>query len=276
MKKLVITAGMFILAASAMLAVSLAQETEPIIAPFTPEGYDYTLPEAGSPESCLNCAHQSNYHLYRVVGLTEPTGGAHAPALEVSGIGWLSSKHAVSVTEPTNNNTYCALCHQPTLDKVAKDNNSARPVKAGKWHGMSCAGCHSTHGVAAIYGTRFSNLIPGSNLEENDSYIPRHADEVKQANKQCLYCHGKFHGFASKVKTALYESVAIRCIDCHMAGYQETSSGLTERYHNMKVVDNLPYSCSGKYGAVIACHTRVTKKWGRYVVPKIFGQHTMN
>jgi len=27
---------------------------------------------------------------------------------------------------------------------------------------------------------------------------------------------------------------------------------------------------------VTACHSRVTKKWGRYVVPKIFGQHTQN
>ena len=279
MKKLIFSLGFITLATMVMLTVTLAEEGETIIGPYTPENYDYLLPEAESPESCLNCAHQADgYHLYRVMGIPEPTGG-HAPATgATTGKGWLDSKHAVSVTAPTNNNTYCAWCHQPTLETASFDNNKAKPVKAGKWHGMSCAGCHTTHSIAAQYGTRYTNLIPGSDLEEKESYIPRHAEDVKAANNQCLYCHGKgkFHGFASKVKTALYESDAIRCIDCHMAGYQTTSGGLVERYHNMKVVENLPFSCNGKIGAVTACHSRVTKKWGRYVVPKIFGQHTQN
>jgi Zn-finger protein len=276
MKKFVIAAGMFILAAGTMYAVSLAQETEPIIGPFTPEGYNYTLPEGESPESCLNCGHQLNYHLYRAVGLTEPNSASHTPAaLQITGKGWLSSAHSQSVDEPANSNTYCAWCHQPTYEKVTSDNNEAKSIKAGNWHGMSCEACHTTHTLAAQFGTRYTNLIPGMDLEEAESYIPRHSEDGKDANNQCLFCHGTFHGFASKVKTALYESNAIRCIDCHMAGYQiAPSSTLVERYHNMKVVDNLPNSCSGKIGTLIACHSRVTKKWGLYVVPKILGAHT--
>ncbi len=276
MKKLLLSLGFFALATVAMLAVTLAEEGTTIIGPYTPENYDYALPEVESPESCLNCGHQRDgYHLYRAVGLTEPTGEAHSPAeLEITGKGWLSSKHAQSITAPTNNNTYCAWCHQPTLQTASSDNNKVKAVKAGKWHGMSCQGCHTTHTIAAEFGTRYTNLYPGSDLEEAESYIPRHSEDAKAANNQCLFCHGSFHGFSSQVKTALYESDAIRCIDCHMPGYRITSTGMTERYHNMKVVDNLPLSCNGRFGALIQCHSRVTKKWSRFVVPKILGPHT--
>lgn len=275
MKKLIFSLGFFALATMVMLTVTLAEEGETIIGPYTPENYDYLLPEAESPESCLNCAHQADgYHLYRVMGIPEPTGG-HAPATgATTGKGWLDSKHAVSVTAPTNNNTYCAWCHQPTLETASSDNNKVGVVKAGMWHGMSCQGCHTTHTIAAQFGTRYTNLHPGSDLEEAESYIPRHSEDAKAANNQCLFCHGSFHGFSSKVKTALYESDAIRCIDCHMPGYRVGSTGMTERYHNMKVVDNLPLSCNGRFGALISCHSRVTKKWSRFVVPKILGPHT--
>jgi len=123
-------------------------------------------------------------------------------------------------------------------------------------------------------GRNRHNLIPGHDLEEEESYIPRHAENGKSANKQCLFCHGKFHGFSGKVKTALFESGSLRCIDCHMAGFQLSPRGTVERYHNEKVVENLPRSCDGKYGALISCHSNVTKKWGKFVVPKILGAHT--
>lgn len=267
--------GVFMLAAGCVLIGVGAEDEEALIDAFTPENYDYTLPEEESPQGCLDCMHQSDYHLYRAVGLTEPENGEHAPtAFSNTGKGWLSSKHATATTKGLNDNTYCSWCHMPTNSKASSDNNSAKVIKAGSWHGMSCQGCHTTHSIAAVFGTRYTNLIPGADLEEQESYIPRHAENGKAANRQCLYCHGSYHGFDSRVKEALVDSGSLRCMDCHMPGYQLTTRGTVERYHNMKVVENLPRSCDGKYGALVSCHSRVTKKWGKYVVPKIFGSHT--
>ncbi len=270
MKKAVLSLSFFGLATACFLAVSVAEE-ENLLAGVTPEGYDYTRPEAESPLSCLNCKYQRNYHQYRVLGVQEPNVGDGT--IKVTGKGWLSSAHATSFEAPTNNNTYCAWCHAPTTETVTYDASRAKKLKKGKWHGMSCNGCHTTHGIAGEIGTRLTNYKPGHDLEEEESYIPRHSEDGLQANKQCLFCHGTYHGFSSRVKEALLDSGSLRCIDCHMAGYRLTDTGTVERYHNMKVAENLPKSCNGRFGALISCHSTATKKWVYYVIPKIFDAH---
>lgn len=272
MKKGMLTISFLGLAAACFLAVTAAQEEENPLAGVTPEGYDYTLPEEESPVGCLACAHQSNFHLYRAVGVQEPNVGDGT--IKVTGIGWISSAHAVSMERITNANTYCAWCHAPTTPNVTFDVTSAKKIKKGKWHGMSCQGCHTTHTIAGEIGTRFTNLKPGHDLEEEESYIPRHAENGIEANAQCLFCHGKYHGFSSEVKEMLVEAGALRCIDCHMAGYRTTSGGTVERFHNMKVALNLPQSCKGDFGTLAACHNFATKKWAHQVIPKIFDSHT--
>jgi len=150
MKKTLFTIGLFSLAAACLLTTAAAEEEDNILAPFTPEGYDYTLPTLENPADCIACKYQQNYHNYRAVGISEPTS---SPALTVTGKGWISSAHATSFDAPTNNNSYCAWCHMPTALTITSDNNKAKKLKPGKWHGMSCSGCHTTHHIAGEIGT---------------------------------------------------------------------------------------------------------------------------
>lgn len=277
MKKILAFTCISCLAVACYLVMGVAAEDEAtLLGGVTPEGYDYTKPEEESPESCAACAHQRDNHLWRVLGAEPPETEEHAPqsATVVTGIGWLSSAHATSFIAGVNNNSYCAWCHAPTTYKVTSNANDASVLKPGKWHAMSCAGCHTTHHIAGEIGTRYTNYYPGHDLEEEESYIPRHAEKGRQANKQCLWCHGDYHGFSSRVKTAMVKSGSLRCIDCHMAGYQLTDRGTVERYHNMKVIENLPFSCNGRFGALVSCHSTAKKNWGLLVVPKIYDAHT--
>ena len=63
-----------------------------------------------------------------------------------------------------------------------------------------------------------------------------------------------------KAKQELLESGTIRCIDCHMAAYA-VSYGHIERFHNLKVEANIPYSCSGGMGMAMTCHDKTSKEW---------------
>ena len=261
MKKLLALIGIVGLAALSFLAMGMSPAAAEKRAWFH-EGYDYNHPEAEAPVGCVDCKRE---HLYHVVGLDPDTE-------EVTGDGWLASAHAMSFNKGVNNNTYCAWCHEPTGPGVTNQPNDATLRREGTWHGVTCAACHTTHSIAALYGTRYTTLIPGGDLEEAESYIGRHAEKGKQANKQCMTCHRVYHGFASRVKTAMFKSGSLRCMDCHFAGYAVTSRGTVERFHDAWVAANLPWSCNGKFGALVTCHSTAKKNWWIYVIPKIF-QH---
>jgi hypothetical protein len=272
MKKLVLIISLFSMAALSYMIIDVAaQEEENPLESVQPDGYDYMQPEEESPASCYNCHRE---HIYRAIGVNPPTAAPQG-TLTLTGKGWLSSSHAASFTRGVNDNTYCAFCHAPTTFNVTATASAAKNLKYGTWHAVSCAACHTTHSIAAQFGTRYTNYKPGHDLEEAESYIPRHPENGKQANKQCLECHGSYHGFSSRIKEAMLKSGSLRCIDCHFAGYQVTSGGTVERYHNAKVAENLPWSCNGRFGALISCHASARKNWVTFVFPKIFGAHTL-
>ena len=66
-------------------------------------------------------------------------------------------------------------------------------------------------------------------------------------------------------------SGALRCIDCHMAGYRIAESGLVERFHNFKVEANGPISCSGEFGTDMGCHADASVDWMHAAIPNIKG-----
>ena len=274
MRKTILTFGLFGLAACFLLAVSSADEGL-VLDLVTTEGFKHPAASGGRA-----CAHQQigwdgNTHLEDAVGV-ENAVDSHSPAatIAITGVGWISSGHANSMHSPVNNNSYCAWCHMPGPDLVTNDSNAAQVIKFGNWTGVECIGCHTSHSIAAQLGTRYTNYIPGQPIDEVASYIARPVDNGRATNRQCLWCHGTFHGFSSRVKTALSQSGSMRCIDCHMAGFYTLSTGTIERYHNMKVAENLPWSCNGALGALISCHSTARRNWARYVIPKIFGPHT--
>lgn len=267
MKKLSLFLIVTALAGCVVLATLNAQDSEGVLSDVTPAGYEYA-----EPEECLGCHHQStgwhgNYHLENAVGVENAIEGDFNTELEVTGVGWISSKHATSM-DGASANRYCAWCHAPSLRKVTDDETKAKKVRNRK-PGMSCIGCHTTHTIAQQFGTRYTNYLPGSDAEVSGNYIARHIENGKSANKQCLFCHGGYHGFAVSLHESMVKSGSLRCVDCHMAVYNQLNSGLEERYHNMKVFENGPDSCMGE------CHVHDFKKREMGAkIAKLMGGHT--
>jgi hypothetical protein len=114
-----------------------------------------------------------------------------------------------------------------------------------------------------------TNFIPGSDPADPASFVFIDRSDPNQMNAQCQYCHYEVHEMTSEAKASMLAAAQIRCIDCHMAGYAVTESGMVERFHNMQVAANGPKSCSGAYGTDGSCHANATTDWMKLSIVKI-------
>lgn len=289
MKRGIILTGMIALAGALFLVSTNAADDGTTLGPFMAADQDFS-----HAESCVNCksiegkglldkklasgkdTEKKQYHQENVLGINVLSRNADGTPKEavLSGMGWLSSKHAQSMAgNSANANTYCAWCHAPTYEEIAEDGEDAKIIKSGK-PGVACSACHPGHTLAGQFGTRYANYLPGSDESDADSWKPvpkvdEHNFDGKKANKQCLFCHSTYHGFAVDFHNDMVKSGKLECITCHMAVYNELSSGLGERFHNMKVFANGPVSCSNQG----ACHSFKKKQFAAEIA-ELMGGHT--
>ncbi len=144
------------------------------------------------------------------------------------------------------------------------------PIEKGTWEGVTCGACHPVGLDESLEESLVTNLTPGSDRADPVSYTFIDRSDPKQLNAQCQYCHHEYHDLVAS-KAALMESGALRCIDCHMAGYAVAESGLVERFHNFKVEANGPQSCNGAFGTGATCHADASAEWMRDKIPTIKG-----
>jgi hypothetical protein len=74
----------------------------------------------------------------------------------------------------------------------------------------------------------------------------------------------------SEAKQEMMNAGDLRCIDCHMASYA-VREGTVERFHNFKVAQNLPHSCSGGAGGDSPCHDGADRDGLEAKIAKIKG-----
>jgi hypothetical protein len=215
-------------------------------------------------ETCVNCHQPDNDIMTRAVGVDISSG---APSLDE--FGWLASVHARSQSHDYRINTACAWCHTPTTEGATQDSMAAVPIPPGTWEGVTCGACHPGRLERSLRESLLINFLPGSDPTDPASYVFRDRADPSQVNAQCQYCHNEFHGFLSEAKSVLFDAGALRCVDCHMAGYRIDESGAVERFHNMKVEANGPRSCNGEFGTDGGCHAGATVEWMRERFPRI-------
>jgi hypothetical protein len=122
------------------------------------------------------------------------------------------------------------------------------------------------------------------------SWIPVTTDSSGSygANERafCLTCHEQDpHNAASNSVFQVMYGAGVSCWDCHMAPFTVntgtttdaagTPAGLTERFHDWKVAENLPYSC-GAQGSLsgYTCHPNFTAASALAYIPFLTGQHS--
>lgn len=261
----------FAISAMVIVTVGNAADDLGLLHSLIPDGYEYS-----EAESCLGCHNQlagwkGQTHLENAVGVkgvVDATGTAEAATDEITGLGWISSKHARSQDGASRNN-YCAWCHAPSLAGVTDDPDKAKPLaKKADSPGMSCTGCHLPYPIYKTAGTRLGNYKPGSDPKDLANWIPRHIEDGKAANSQCLFCHGEPHNFAIGLHDNLQKAGTLRCIDCHMSVFNTiptAGGGLDERHHNMEVTANGPGSCA-------ECHSFSKKEFASKIAA-LMGNH---
>jgi hypothetical protein len=136
---------------------------------------------------------------------------------------------------------------------------------------VTCGACHPVGLADSLEESLLTNLVPGSDRSIPASYTFIDRSNPNQMNAQCKFCHNEFHGIKVQTMAAHLHSGTLRCIDCHMAGYGVTESGLVERFHNFKVEANGPLSCSGQYGTDSGCHVDATADWMHTAIPTMKG-----
>jgi hypothetical protein len=201
---------------------------------FEPQHHRYT-----QAETCVNCHQSDNGIMTRAVGVdisTEPPG--------LDGRGWLASVHSRAQNHDYRVNTACAWCHAPTTQGATQDSLGAVPIRPGTWEGVTCGACHPGRLERSLRESLLVNFNPGSDPTDPRGYVFIDRSDPRQVNSQCRFCHHEFHPILSDTKAEMLEQGTLRCIDCHMAGYAISEDQITERFHNMKVADNGPVSCS--------------------------------
>jgi hypothetical protein len=231
------------------------------LASLEPEHYRYA-----EAERCANCHGDGAGIQMRAVGVDTSSGTP-----EVTGQGWLASVHARSQSHEDRVNTACAWCHAPTTPGATQDSLAAAPIEKGTWEGITCGACHPVGLPDSLEESLVTNLLPGSDRTDPANYVFIDRSDPTQFNAQCQYCHHEYHGFVVPTKTAMMDSGMLRCVDCHMAGYNVVESGVVERFHNFKVEANGPLSCSGTYGTEMGCHANASTDWMHERIPNIKG-----
>ena len=249
--------SMFI--SSGLSGFGLQEQVHRSLKGLEPESYRYS-----EAERCLNCKQESNDIMTRAVGVDISSG---KPVLQ--NCGWLGSVHSKSQSHGDRVDTACAWCHAPTAKGATRDKEAATAIEKGTWQGVTCGACHPGPLRRELRKSLLSNFIPGSDPAKPESYIFVDKSDGRQFNAQCRYCHHQSHDLLIEAKRKMFDAGGLRCIDCHMAGYAGGGVQAVERFHNFKVADNLPYSCSGRYGAGITCHAAKTKEWMESKLPLI-------
>jgi hypothetical protein len=165
--------------------------------------------------------------------------------------------------------------------------------------GVWCSSCHCSTTIAAallkqyptaISGGETATLIRGANPALTTSWIPIlpgfDANGISYESDFCLTCHEQDpHNAASNSVFQVMYAAGVSCIDCHMAPFAintgttvdafGTPAGLTERFHDWKVAENLPYSC-GAQGSLTqyTCHSGFNAASALAYIPFMTGQHS--
>jgi hypothetical protein len=254
-------AGHGLLALQGPQAASDPQATSYLsLVDFEPDHHRYA-----EAERCGNCHEAGGDILRRAVGVELSSG---APV--ITGNGWLSSVHARSQDHDDRVNTACAWCHAPTAPGATEDEAEAVPIQKGAWQGVTCGACHPVGLDESDEKSLVTNLTPGLERSDPASFTFIDRSDPLQLNAQCQFCHHEYHDLVA-AKAELMDAGALRCIDCHMAGYAVAEGGLVERFHNFKVEENGPLSCSGRYGTEGSCHADASTDWMRASIPTIKG-----
>src|SRR5271166_4237277 len=269
--------------------------------------YDYS-----NADSCPACHFVEGYdHTARAAGLQF---NSTKKMWERTGHGWWDSRHAQSQygwsstatnygwTQPPGpygetDNTFCAFCHSPlqasaTEPGMFSDGSVIDPVTVSTFQAVTCSSCHPSNTVAAKIlaanptaesGGETATLIRGQPTTSPLSWIPILPG---QENQFCLNCHEVNPHNTPQNPNAIFQvmfDAGVTCIDCHMAPYivgvagntTGTPVGLTERFHDWKVAENLPYSC-GAQGSLnqFTCHAEFTADSARAFIPLLTVQHS--
>jgi hypothetical protein len=237
------------------------------------------------PNSCSGCHFTLGLdHTSRALGVV---WNDTTQTWQLSGAGWLASRHAQSNYGATQN-TFCAKCHSPlqawNQSSFNNGNISAQPIPAGEFGAVDCTTCHapdpvvtilSTQNPSASYGAAITVYLwkGASNPASYQTLVPGGEDVL------CLNCHEERHSQDSAAFASMY-AAGVRCIDCHMAPYQYfgPSFGLpqiAEREHDFKVAANVPFSC-GAQGSLsgFGCHTEFTPAAAQQFIPYLMQQHS--
>jgi hypothetical protein len=244
-----------------LVGVRAIQEEAFSLRHLTPDKYHYQ-----EAERCANCKGPENQFMPRAAGV-DLASGALSPVLDERG--WLASAHARSQSHEDRVTTACAWCHAPLTEGATQKEEDAKPIPKGTWQGVSCGACHPGSLVRDKRISLLVNFKPGTDPTQAESYIFRDRSSGKEQNAQCRFCHHESHNLLEG-KQKNMESGDLRCVDCHMAAYAITNQHV-ERFHNLKVEANLPYSCSGGMGRATACHEGESSDWFKENLPKIKG-----
>lgn len=167
--------------------------------------------------------------------------------------------------------------------------------------GVWCSSCHPSSslgaaiiarypGVTLVSGGVTATLVRGANPALAASWIPIlpgfAPDGISYQSHFCLTCHEQDpHNAASNSVFQVMYASGVSCIDCHMAPFAintgtttdalGTPAGLTERFHDWKVAENLPYSC-GAQGSLsqYTCHSGFNAASALAYIPFMTGQHS--
>ena len=241
---IVLIAGLFI------ATLPARQQAEFSLSHLTPDGYDYK-----DATGCADCKGAENSFMPRAAGID--ISGEKAV---LDKRGWLASVHAHSQSHENRIDTSCAWCHAPLTPGAVKDKEDTKPVTRGTWQGVSCGACHPGQVKSERRISLLVNYTPGTDRTDPKSYIFRSRTAGRDFNAQCRFCHHQSHDLLIEGKRGMWEAGELRCVDCHMAAYALTD-GHVERFHNFKVEDNLPHSCSGGLGRSMSCHEGKTVGW---------------
>jgi hypothetical protein len=260
MKRFTLVVFLFSVAGVFFIGSASIRQDEFSLKHLTPENYHYA-----DAEGCSNCKGTENVFMPRAAGVDLTTD---PPSLEKRG--WLSSVHARSQSHEDRVNTACAWCHAPLAEGATKDKEKAKPIPKGTWQGVTCGACHPGSVPREKRVSLVSNFTPGTDRTNPKNYVFRDRSKGTDMNAQCQFCHEQYHGLLIETKKKMLQSGDLRCIDCHMAAYAVTNQHV-ERYHNFKVAENIPHSCSGGMGRASSCHDGVKKEWFEGKLNKVKG-----
>jgi len=280
--------------------------------PIPPTNLDRPSYDYSDANSCPACHFIEGYdHTARAAGLQF---NSTTNLWERTGHGWWDSRHAQSQygwsstainygwIQPAGpygetDNTFCASCHSPlqasaTEPGMFSDGSVIDPLTVSTFQSVTCSSCHPSNTLdpailkaypTAESGGQVGTLIRGANPRLASSWFPILPG---QENQFCLNCHEVNPHNTPANPNAIFQvmfDAGVTCIDCHMAPYivgvagntTGTPVGLTERFHDWKVAENLPYSC-GAQGSLnqFTCHAEFTADSARAFIPLLTVQHS--